>query len=98
MHWWERWVRRSAGTGRAVPAKDIIPNGSDITLSCQVLTMKQGAAGGSLPMCAWAGENTGASVGFVTPETAQQQPASIDLAKFAEATLKVRTEARQPIG
>ncbi|MFC9587979.1 hypothetical protein ACFVJ8_34825 [Streptomyces yangpuensis] len=44
------------------------------------------------------GREHGASVGFVTPETAQQQPASIDLAKFAEATLKVRTEARQPIG
>ncbi|MFJ6785109.1 hypothetical protein [Streptomyces yangpuensis] len=86
------------GATVAVPAKDITPSGSGITLSCQVLTMKQGAAGGSLPICAWADENTGASVGFVTPETAQQEPASIDLAKFAEATLKVRAEARQPIG
>ncbi|MEU5149199.1 hypothetical protein ACWGQT_31970 [Streptomyces yangpuensis] len=86
------------GATVAVPAKDITPNGSDITLSCQVLTMKQGAAGGSLPICAWADENTGASVGFVTPETAQQEPGAIDLAKFAEATLKVRAEARQPIG
>ncbi|MFB6690190.1 hypothetical protein ACFCX3_06660 [Streptomyces virginiae] len=50
------------------------------------------------PICAWADENTGASVGFVTPETTQQKPASVDLAAFAEATLNVRAEARQPIG
>ncbi|MFB7170826.1 hypothetical protein ACFCYM_08380 [Streptomyces sp. NPDC056254] len=86
------------GATVAVPARDITPVGSDITLSCQVLTMKQGAAEGSLPMCAWADANTGASVGFVTPETAQQKPASVDLAAFAAATLKVRSESRQPIG
>ncbi len=88
----------SDGATVAVPARDITPVGSDIALSCQVLTMKQGAAEGSLPMCAWADANTGASVGFVTPETAQQKPASVDLAAFAAATLKVRSESRQPIG
>ncbi|MFD6228695.1 hypothetical protein ACFWFZ_17685 [Streptomyces sp. NPDC060232] len=88
----------SEGATVAVPARDITPVGSDITLSCQVLTVQQGGAEGSLPMCAWADANTGASVGFVTPETAQQKPASVDLATFAEATLKVRAESRQPIG
>ncbi|KOU35972.1 hypothetical protein ADK53_13610 [Streptomyces sp. WM6373] len=86
------------GAKVAVPARDITPLGSDITVSCQVLTVQQGGAEGSLPICAWADENTGASVGFVTPETTQQKPASVDLATFAEATLKVRAEARQPIG
>ncbi|MFJ2594852.1 hypothetical protein [Streptomyces erythrochromogenes] len=83
------------GATVAVPAKDITPLGSDITLSCQVLIVKQGGVGSSLPICAWADENTGASVGFVTPETTRQKPGAVDLAQFAEATLKVRAEARQ---
>lgn len=86
------------GATLAVPAKDITPAGSDVTLSCQVLTARQGGVESTLPMCAWADENTGASVAFVTPETAQQRPGSIDLAKVAETTLKVRAESRQPVG
>ncbi|MFJ3516867.1 hypothetical protein [Streptomyces sp. NPDC090131] len=86
------------GASLAVPARDITPPGSDVTVSCQVVTVRQGGAESSLPMCAWADENTGASVGFVTPESSQQKPGSIDLAAFAGTTLKVRAEARQPIG
>lgn len=86
------------GASLAAPARDITPAGSDVTLSCQVLVARQGGVDTTLPMCAWADENTGASVGVVTPETAQQKPASIDLAKVAETTLKVRAESRQPIG
>ncbi|MFG2989687.1 hypothetical protein ACGFZK_10440 [Streptomyces sp. NPDC048257] len=88
----------SEGAFLAVPARDVTPTGSGITLSCEVLTMTQGSAQSSLPICAWADENTGASVGFVTPETAQQKPEAVDLVKIAEATLKVRAESRQPIG
>ncbi|MFE9636403.1 hypothetical protein [Streptomyces sp. NPDC006463] len=86
------------GATLAVPARDITPSGSDITLSCQVLTARQDGVESTLPMCAWADENTGASVAFVTPETAQQRPGSVDLAKVAETTLKVRAESRQPVG
>ncbi|MFD9409743.1 hypothetical protein ACFWBN_22380 [Streptomyces sp. NPDC059989] len=86
------------GASLAVPARDITPAGSDVTVSCQVLTMRQGGAESSLPMCAWADGNTGASVGVFTPEIAQQKPGSVDLAKVAETTLKVRAESRQPIG
>ncbi|MEV7520508.1 hypothetical protein [Streptomyces sp. NPDC091371] len=86
------------GATVAVPARDITPNGSDITVSCQVLTSKQEGATVTLPMCAWADGNTGASVAVVTPETSQQAPRSVDLPKMAETTLKVRAEARQPIG
>ncbi|MFD7781895.1 hypothetical protein ACFV4Q_02080 [Streptomyces nojiriensis] len=82
----------------AVPARDITPPGSDVTLSCQVLTVRKGGADSSLPMCAWADENTGATVGIVSEETAQQKAWSVDLAKTAATTLKVRTEMRQPIG
>lgn len=86
------------GATLAVPAQDITPAGSDITLSCQVLTMRQGGVESTLPMCAWADENTGASVGLFTPEIGQQRPGSVDLTKVAETTLKVRAESRQPIG
>lgn len=66
-------------------------------MSCQVLTSAQDGTRTTVPMCAWADENTGASVGVITPESAQQDPKSVDLAKVAESTLKVREEARQPI-
>ncbi|OEJ25032.1 hypothetical protein AS594_11585 [Streptomyces agglomeratus] len=86
------------GAAVAVPAKDVTPAGSGITLTCQVLTSTQSGATVTMPMCAWADENTGASVAVVTPETSKQDPASVDLEKIAETTLKVREESRQPIG
>ncbi|MFF3338678.1 hypothetical protein [Streptomyces flavidovirens] len=86
------------GAALAVPARDITPAGSDITLTCQVLTSTQSGSTVTMPMCAWADENTGASVAVVTPETAKQDPESVDLDKIAATTLKVREEARQPIG
>ncbi|MFG2488472.1 hypothetical protein ACGFSI_37720 [Streptomyces virginiae] len=86
------------GSSLGAPARDITPTGSDVTLSCQVLTVRQGGVESSLPMCAWADENTGASVGIVGQETALQKPGSVDLVKAAETTLKVRAEMRQPIG
>ncbi|MFD8410557.1 hypothetical protein ACSHWO_05160 [Streptomyces sp. HUAS TT3] len=86
------------GATLAVPARDITPAGSGITLSCQVLTYQADGATSTLPMCAWADENTSASVGLVTPETAQQAPGAVDLDKVAEATVKVRAEVRQPLG
>ncbi|MEU6760605.1 hypothetical protein [Streptomyces sp. NPDC046685] len=86
------------GATVAVPARDIRPAGSDITLSCQVLTVRQEGVESTLPLCAWADGNTGASVGVITPEIAQQRPGSVDLAKVAETTLKVRAESRRPLG
>ncbi|WP_109781724.1 hypothetical protein [Streptomyces sp. CG 926] len=93
-----RGATDAEGSSLGVPARDITPTGSDITLSCQVLTVRQGGVESSLPMCAWADENTSASVGIVDQETALQKPGSVDLAKTAETTLKVRAEMRQPIG
>ncbi|WKD36607.1 hypothetical protein [Streptomyces xanthophaeus] len=93
-----RGAAESEGASLAVPARDITPTGSDITLSCQVLTVRQSGVESSLPMCAWVDENTGATVGIVSEETVQQKPGSVDLAKTAETTLKVRAEMRKPIG
>ncbi|MEU8779133.1 hypothetical protein [Streptomyces sp. NPDC048606] len=86
------------GAKVAVPARDVTPQGSDTTLTCQVLTSTQNGATATLPMCAWADGNTGASVAVVTPETASRAPSSVDLDEVAALTLKVRAEARQPIG
>ncbi|MGW7103558.1 hypothetical protein [Streptomyces sp. NPDC054838] len=86
------------GAQQAVPPKDITPGGSDVTLTCQVVTSMQNGTKVPLPMCAWADENTGATVAVVTAGTSRQNPASIDLNRVAETTLKVRAEARQPIG
>lgn len=68
-------------------------------MSCQVVVTQQTTGGKTtLPMCAWADGNTSASVAIVTPETAKQSPQEVDLKAMAEATVKVRTETRQPIG
>ncbi|MBW5485891.1 hypothetical protein [Streptomyces bambusae] len=88
----------SEGSTVAVQPKDITPSGSGITVSCQVLTARQDGATATVPMCAWADGNTAASVAVVTAATSRQSPASVDLARLAETTLKVRAEVRQPIG
>ncbi|MGW0390993.1 hypothetical protein ACWDYJ_08825 [Streptomyces sp. NPDC003042] len=86
------------GATLAVPARDITPAGSGMTLTCQVLTSAQEGATATLPMCSWADENTGASVAIITPETSLQDPRSVDLDEAAKTTLKVREEVRRPIG
>ncbi|MFI8392731.1 hypothetical protein [Streptomyces sp. NPDC085540] len=93
-----RGAADSKGASLAVPARDITPTGSDITLSCQVLTVRQSGVESALPMCAWVDENTGATVAILSEESVQQKPGSVDLTKTAETTLKVRAEMRQPIG
>ncbi|MFI6001302.1 hypothetical protein ACIA98_12885 [Streptomyces sp. NPDC051366] len=88
---------KADGVTVAVSPKEITPAGSDVTLTCQVLTSVRGGATSTLPMCAWADENTSASVAVVTAEIAEQDPASVDLEQLARTTVKVRAEARQPI-
>ncbi|MDG4858332.1 hypothetical protein P8605_09230 [Streptomyces sp. T-3] len=80
-----------------VPAKDIRPAGSDLTLSCQVLTFDAGTTKTTVPMCAWADDNTAASVSEATPEIVTQDPEEVDLEKVAERALQVREEMRKPI-
>lgn len=86
------------GAGVSVPARDITPAGSGITLTCQVLTSKQQGTEVALPMCAWADDNTAATVAVVTPQSAGRDPKTVDLDAIARTTLDVREEARQPLG
>ncbi|MGW3623794.1 hypothetical protein [Streptomyces sp. NPDC000880] len=89
----------SDGSTIAVPAKDFTPAGSEVTITCQVLTTEQTGGGTStLPMCAWADDNTNAAVGLTNVQIAKQSPEEVDLKAVAEATLKVREETRKPIG
>ncbi|WP_328725575.1 hypothetical protein [Streptomyces sp. NBC_00259] len=86
------------GATVAVPPKDIEVAGSDVTVSCEVVTTAS-AGGEKTPfaMCAWADDNTGVSVAEVTPKSAAQSPESIDLEAAAANALKVRDEIRKPI-
>ncbi|MFI2348555.1 hypothetical protein ACH492_16200 [Streptomyces sp. NPDC019443] len=89
----------SDGSTIAVPAKDFTPAGSEVTITCQVLTTEQTGGGTStLPMCAWADDNTSAAVALTNVQIAKQTPEEVDLKAVAEATLKVREAARKPIG
>jgi hypothetical protein len=89
----------SDGSTIAVPAKDFTPAGSEVTISCQVLTTEQTGGGTStLPMCAWADDNTNAAVALTDVRIAKQTPEEVDLKAVAEATLKVREATRKPIG
>ncbi|MEV4685766.1 hypothetical protein [Streptomyces kurssanovii] len=86
------------GATLAVPAKDVTPAGSEVTITCQVVTMTQDGGGtSSLPICAWADDNTNASVTVVTAATSTKSPQDIDLDAAAEATAKVREEIRKPL-
>ncbi|MFI9774640.1 hypothetical protein ACIHCV_08010 [Streptomyces sp. NPDC051956] len=85
---------KSDGAEVAVPAKDFKPAGSDVTITCQVLTKQQA----TIPMCAWADGNTGATVAEITPEIALQTPSEVDLDAAAATAAKIRSEIRKPIG
>jgi hypothetical protein len=86
------------GATLAVPAKDVTPAGSDVTVTCQVVTMAQDGGGtASLPICAWADENTSASVTVVTAATSTKSPQDIDLEAAAEMTTQVREQVRKPL-
>ncbi|MFF9153563.1 hypothetical protein ACF1AB_15175 [Streptomyces sp. NPDC014846] len=79
----------------AVPPKDF---DLDVTVSCEVLTQDQLGTKITLPMCAWADDNTGATVAEVTTEGVTQDPSEVDLEALAKQTLKIRSEAVKSIG
>lgn len=81
----------------AVPPEDFTPDGSGLTISCQVVTQEQAGSEITYPMCAWADGNTGASVAELTVESVGQNASEVDMEAFAERTLQVRSEIRQPI-
>ncbi|MDI3404547.1 hypothetical protein [Streptomyces cavernicola] len=85
----------SEGAKVAVPPEDIVTDGEIVR--CQVLTMEEAGTTAAVPMCAWADDNTSATVGLVDQSSATQDPESIDLKKAAATTLKVREEMREPL-
>jgi len=89
---------KSDGSEVTVPPKDFKPAGSDVTITCQVLTKQQVGQKMSIPMCAWTDGNTGATVAEITREIALEDPTDIDLEAAAETAVKIRSEIRKPIG
>jgi hypothetical protein len=86
------------GATLALPPRDATPAGSDVKIFCEVLTKSQGTLSIAFPMCAWGDNNTVASLGVVSPASAAQKLADVDVTAAAELAVKVRTEIRKPIG
>ncbi|MCC9709627.1 hypothetical protein E4N62_32840 [Streptomyces sp. MNU76] len=80
-----------------VPPEDYTPGDDGLTISCQVVTQNQAGSEITYPMCAWADGNTGASVAELSVESVGQDASEVDVEAFAERTLQVRSELRQPI-
>ncbi|WP_369395268.1 hypothetical protein AB5J72_32820 [Streptomyces sp. CG1] len=85
-----------AGATVAVPAKDFGLSG--VTITCEVITQEQMGTKITVPMCAWADGNTGATVATVDTPLASKNPSDVDLPALAKNTLEVRSEAVKPIG
>ncbi|MFJ8649221.1 hypothetical protein ACIRNI_24260 [Streptomyces sp. NPDC093546] len=91
-------MREADGVSEPQPARTITPPGSDVELECTVLLSQDADGTSTVPVCAWGDANTAAYVAFITPADAAQDPGSVDLDALARQVLKVREEARQPIG
>lgn len=92
-----RGIRETEGMSEPGPPKMITPAGSELTLECTVLLSEDAGVTSTIPLCAWADENTVGSVMLYSSDSASQDPDSVDLDATALTTLKVRDEARQPI-
>ncbi|MFF5182289.1 hypothetical protein ACFY30_00665 [Streptomyces sp. NPDC000345] len=77
--------------------KDFRPDGSDTTVTCEVVTQTEAGTTLTYPVCAWADGNTAAVVAEITEENIAQDASDIDLEAAAETTLKVRSETRAPL-
>lgn len=90
------------GAGEAEGAKVVVApkdfggdSGADV-VSCQTMTSTRGAVKLTFPMCAWADDNTGASVAEITPAAVTQDAKDVDLAEAAKRTGKVRVAMTHP--
>lgn len=84
------------GATLAVAPKDFELDG--VTITCEVVTQEQTGTRVTVPMCAWADGNTGATVAEVAAERLAQNPSDVDLAGLARTTRQIRAEAVKPIG
>ncbi|MEU3789223.1 hypothetical protein [Streptomyces fructofermentans] len=94
----EGLLKDAAGGEVAVGPKDFTPEGSDVTVTCQVTTEVRSGTRTTVPTCAWADGNTGATVTEIAQESLAQDPEDVDLEQVAATTLAVRAELRQPAG
>lgn len=95
-----KMMEGAAGADNAkvvVPPKEFTPEGYDLTVECQVVQSKEIGLTVNMPMCAWGDANTAATVAVIRPAELNEAPESLDLARVAEDTAKVRSEIRKPI-
>ncbi|WP_328750468.1 DUF3824 domain-containing protein [Streptomyces sp. NBC_00285] len=89
---------KGEGAKLALAPQDFHPDGSDgVTVTCEVLTKTQAGTDMTVPVCAWADANTGASVAELRSSTMTQDPSDVDLDKLAATALLIRSEMRRPI-
>ncbi|MCT9092514.1 hypothetical protein N4G70_27115 [Streptomyces sp. ASQP_92] len=93
-----RGVGDAEGAIIVVPPMDATPAGSDVRISCQVVTKSQGAFSVTFPTCAWGDSNTVGSVSVVGPASSGQKAVDVDVDRAAELTVKVLNEVRRPVG
>ncbi|MFG3203085.1 hypothetical protein [Streptomyces sp. NPDC048192] len=75
--------------------RDVTPSGSDVTISCEVLTQKAALVTITYPVCAWADGNTAAVIGEAALPA--PDPSDVDLDAAARHTLQVRSEMLRPV-
>ncbi|MFF4501844.1 hypothetical protein [Streptomyces sp. NPDC001401] len=86
---------RAAGATVAVPPEDVTPSGSDVKVSCEILTRKPAASTViTYPVCSWTDGNTSAVVSQMAFGTTDPD---LDLDSAARTTLEVRSEIRKAI-
>ncbi|MFJ4437184.1 hypothetical protein [Streptomyces sp. NPDC088923] len=65
-------------------------------VSCQTMSTTQGSVTVVFPMCAWADDNTAATVAEITPKSVAAKTADVDLAAAAKRVAQVRSEMTKP--
>ncbi|NED81774.1 hypothetical protein G3I76_16975, partial [Streptomyces sp. SID11233] len=65
-------------------------------VSCQTMSTTQGSVTVVFPMCAWADDNTAATVAEITPKSVAAKAADIDLAAAAKRVAQVRADMTKP--
>ncbi|WP_241691404.1 hypothetical protein [Streptomyces sp. GZWMJZ-114] len=65
-------------------------------VSCQTMSTTQGSVTVVFPMCAWADDNTAATVAEITPKSVAAKAADVDLAAAAKRVAQVRAEMTKP--
>ncbi|MFG2591535.1 hypothetical protein [Streptomyces sp. NPDC048438] len=81
-----------------VPPEEFEPDGYGITVECQIVRSTDMGVTADAPMCAWGDGNTAAMIAVIRSDEVAQDATSVDLAKAAEETARVRAEIRKPIG